>query len=204
MTKKVAATPKGYRTATPELVVRGADAAIAFYQDVFEATVLSRVVADDEFTVLQAELKIGNSIVRLSDEMPAFGIFSPLGYGGTPVGLHIYHEATDEIWDRALAQGAGILVPLADTPWGEHYGKIVDPFGHVWSISRRIAKAKVKPAKKAEKPVVEAVTEAPVADETVVTPTFSVHEPQADIADVSAEKEMALQTTEEMATTNVA
>ncbi len=184
MPKKIASVPKGYKTVTPELVVRGADAAIAFYQDVFDATVLSCMKAEDEITVLQAEIKIGTSILRLSDEMPAFGIYSPLGYGGTAVGIHIYHDTTDEIWDRALTNGAGILVSLADTAWGERYGKFIDPFGHVWSISRRIAKSKPVPVNR----------DTDIGN--AVAPAFSVHEPHADHTALSGEKEMSLQATE--------
>ena len=137
MAKKVTPVPKGYRTVTPTLIVRGADAAIAWYQDVFGARVLSRVHADDGVTVLHAEIKIGNAQVRLSDELPAFGVLSPLAYGGASAGLHVYHAEADDIWQAALAAGAGVLVPFADTYWGERFGRFVDPFGHVWSVARR-------------------------------------------------------------------
>lgn len=89
MSRKVAPVPKGYRTVTSNLVVAGADAASDYYAKVFGATVQSRIVAEDGVTVLQAELKIGNSIVRLMDEMPAFGVLSPLALGGSAVGLHL-------------------------------------------------------------------------------------------------------------------
>lgn len=164
--KKVAPVPKGYRTVTPHLVVRGADAAAAFYEAVFGATVLNRVVAEDGVTVLQAELKIGNSIVRLMDEMPGFGVLSPPSLGGTASGLHLYLRNVDEVWEKALAQGAGVLIALADMPWGERFAKFVDPFGHVWSVARRIDVPVAAPdpaVRKAE--------------------NFSVHEPRADHLD---------------------
>ena len=140
MPKKVAPVPKGYRTITPSLIVRGADDAISFYADVLGAEVLSRMYADDGLTVLNAEIKIGNSLVVLSDELPLFGLYSPLAYGGAGVAQHIYSADVDAIWQRAVDAGCAIIVALADTPYGERYGKLVDPFGHVWSISKRIAK----------------------------------------------------------------
>lgn len=164
---KVAPVPKGYRTVTAHLVVRGADAAAAYYEAVFGASILNRVVADDGCTVLQADLKIGNTIVRLMDEMPAFGVLSPVSLGGTPVGLHVYLRNVDEIWEKALAQGAGVLIALADMPWGERFAKFVDPFGHVWSVARRI----------------EMPAAADVA--TRKADSFSVHEPRADHLDPS-------------------
>ena len=186
MSRKVAPVPKGYRTVTPELVVRGADAAIAFYTEVFGADELSRVVGEDGVTVLQAELKIGNSIVRIVDEIPAFGILSPAGFGGTASAMHIYHADAADIWERALACDAGILVPFADTPWGERYGRFVDPYGHVWSVSRRIA----RPSENRSEDAPEAVMEG----------GFSVHEPRADKAGLTTEQEAVLRSGEEQRT----
>jgi len=169
--KKIAPVPKGYRTVTAHLVVRGADAAAAYYEAVFGATVQNRILADDGQTVLQLEIKVGNSIIRLMDEMPAFGVLSPLSLGGTPVGLHLYLRNVDEIWEKALAQGVGVLIALDDMPWGERFAKFVDPFGHVWSVSRRI-----------EIPAAPAVAESRKADR------FSVHEPRADNLDPTPEQ----------------
>lgn len=147
MAKKVAPVPKGYRTVTPYLVVRGADAALALYADVFGAEVLSRVYAEDGITVLHAEMKIGNSIVIVSDEMPAFGIYSPFAYGGSAASQHLYLANVDEIWENAVANGCTVLVPLADTFYGERFAKVVDPFGHVWSLSKRIPAVKPEDVK---------------------------------------------------------
>jgi len=180
--RKVAPVPKGYRTVTSHLVVRGADAAAAYYEALFGATVLNRIVADDGHTVLQIELKIGNSILRLMDEMPAFGVLSPLSLGGTPVGLHLYLRNVDEIWDNAMAQGAGVLVALADMPWGERFAKFVDPFGHVWSVARRIE-------------IPTAATETAIRN----AESFSVHEPRADHLEPTPEQVASRQVQEKAA-----
>ena len=170
MAKKIAPVPKGYRTVTPSLVVRGADAALAYYADVFGAETLSVTYADDGVTVLHAEMKIGNSIVVLSDEMPAFGILSPLAYGGSAVAQHLYLPGVDETWTKAVEAGCAVLVPLADTFYGERFGKVVDPFGHVWSMSKRIPA--VKPEDVQARYQAQAETEG-----------FSVYEPDADRAE---------------------
>jgi len=167
MAKKVAPVPKGYRTVTPTMVVRGADAAIAWYQDVFGAELQSHVYADDGVTVLQAEIKIGNALVRLSDEMPAFGVLSPLAFGGASAGLHVYHADADAIWQRALDHGAGVVMPFAATYWGEEIGRLIDPFGHVWSVARRVEA--LKPEEIAARAAAQAIS--------VVEPqTDEVHE----------------------------
>lgn len=166
MAKKVAPVPKGYRTVTPHLVVRGADAALDFYAHAFNAETLSRVYADDGVTVLHAEMKIGNSMLIVSDEMPVFGIYSPLAFGGSAVAQHLYVANVDDVWAYAIEAGCTVLVPLADTFYNERFGKIIDPFGHVWSISKRILA--VKPA--------DVATQAQVDG-------FSVFEPVGDRAE---------------------
>ena len=170
--KRVAPVPKGYRTVTSHLVVRGGEAAAAYYEAVFGAAIQSRILAADGQTVLQLELKIGNSIVRLMDEMPDFGVLSPLSLGGTPVGLHLYLRNVDEVWEKALAQGAGVLIALDNMPWGERFAKFVDPFGHVWSIARRI----------------ELPAAAPETAAVRKADSFSVHEPRADHLDLAPEQ----------------
>lgn len=37
----------------------------------------------------------------------------------------------------AVSLGATILLPMADMPWGDRVGRIMDPAGHVWNIARR-------------------------------------------------------------------
>lgn len=187
MAKKIAPIPRGYRTATPQLVIRGADAALDWYAQVFGAQVLSCLRSEDGLSVVQAELKIGNSIIRVMDEMPAFGILSPLAFGGAPVGLYLYLTNTDEVWERALVAGAGVLYDLSDAPWGERFCKFVDPFGHVWSAAHRIAAAAPVAAATAVTGLEDTVTDTNAVD---MPSGFSVHEPRADIVVPTAEQAM--------------
>lgn len=129
--------PKGYHTATPVLVVKHAKAAIDYYVSVFGARELSRTLAGDGVTVLRTELKIGNSIIHLCDEMPAYGILSPLSLGGSATAVQLYLSNVDAVWKRALEADTSVILPLEDTYWGERTGKVIDPFGHVWILSRQ-------------------------------------------------------------------
>ena len=65
--KKVAPVPKGYHTVTPYLTVRGAAEAIDFYKRALGAREIMRMPGPDGKSVMHAELRIGNSIVMLSD-----------------------------------------------------------------------------------------------------------------------------------------
>ncbi len=137
MARKINAMPKGYHTATPVLVVKNADAAIEYYKSVFGAKELNRVLSSDGTTILRAELKIGNSIIHLNDEIPALGILSPISLGGTATAVQLYLSNIDKVWQRAVETEVSVILPLEDTYWGERTGKIIDPFGHVWVLSRQ-------------------------------------------------------------------
>lgn len=130
----VQAIPQGYHTLTPYMTVRDAARALAFYKQAFGA-VERGVMKGPDGRVMHAELTIGDSIFMLADEFPQFGSLSPQSIGGSGMGLHIYVEDVDSAFDRAIGAGATIEMPVADMFWGDRYGKLVDPFGHKWSIA---------------------------------------------------------------------
>jgi len=125
--------PDGYHTLTPYMTVRDAARAIEFYKQAFGATEKG-VMKGPDGKVMHAELKIGDSIVMLADEFPQFGSVAPPS-SGSGTGLHIYTEDVDSAFDRAVTAGATVEMPVMDMFWGDRYGKLVDPFGHKWSIA---------------------------------------------------------------------
>lgn len=126
--------PTGYRTVTPYLVVNNAAAAIDFYSRAFGAKEIMRMDGPPG-KIGHAELKIGDSMVMLADEMPGGGARSPQSLGGTTVGVFLYVEDVDSIFKQATSAGAKVEMPLADMFWGDRYGKLTDPFGHSWSLA---------------------------------------------------------------------
>ncbi len=129
--------PEGYHTLTPFLTVRNAERAIEFYKQAFGAQERG-VAKGPDGKVMHAEVKIGDSVIMLSDEFPEFGSLSPQSVGGSPMGLHIYIENVDAAFDRAVKAGAQVEMPVADQFWGDRYGKLKDPFGHKWSIATHV------------------------------------------------------------------
>ena len=136
MAKQAQAIPKGYHTVTPHLVVAGAAKAIDFYKKAFGAEEIMRFPTPDG-EIMHAELKIGDSVIMLGDEMPDGGK-SPKTLGGTPVGFFIYKENVDAAWKQAIAAGAQQRVPLADQFWGDRSGCVEDPFGHKWWLAQHV------------------------------------------------------------------
>ena len=135
MAKTVKPVPEGYHTVTASLCIRGADRALEFYQKAFGAQVLMRHPGTGG-KIMHAEIKIGDSIVFISDEFPDMGSCrAPETLSGTTSGLFLYLPNVDAAFDRAVKAGAKVLMPLADMFWGDRFGQVQDPFGHVWSLA---------------------------------------------------------------------
>jgi PhnB protein len=135
--KKVNPIPAEYPGVVPYLSVKGAADAIEFYKKAFGATELMRLPGPDG-TLGHAEIKIGNALVMLADENPDYGNLSPKTLGGSAVRLHMYVEDVDAFFERAVAAGAKVLIPVADQFYGDRSGRLEDPFGHVWLFSTHI------------------------------------------------------------------
>ena len=131
---KVKTVPKGFRTATPALIIDGCAKAIEFYKKAFNAKELMRMPTPDG-KVAHAEIKIGNSHIMLSDEWPDMGARSPKSIGGSGSSLMLYVRNCDRVYKRAVKAGATSNMEPADMFWGDRFAKITDPFGHVWGIS---------------------------------------------------------------------
>ena len=128
--------PEGYHTLTPYLIVRGGPRAIDFYRRAFGAVELMRMPAPDGERLMHAEIRIGDSNVMLSDEFPEMGGGrSPTSLGGAGASLFLYVEDVDAAFARAVAAGAKVQMPVQDMFWGDRYGRLEDPFGHVWSLA---------------------------------------------------------------------
>ena len=137
MANKPKAVPEGTHTITAHLSIRGAGSAIEFYQKAFGAQVLG-VNKTPDGKVMHATLKIGDSRLMLADEFPGMGTPSPQALGGSPVVLNVYVEDVDSLWNRAIAAGAKVTMPLDNQFWGDRYGQIVDPFGHSWALGSHV------------------------------------------------------------------
>lgn len=128
--------PEGCHAVTAHLVVRNAKEAIEFYIRAFGAKELGRMPTPDGKYILHATLQIGDSQLMLCDEMPAMQRWlSPQSLNGTSVALHLWSEDVDAAFGRAVKAGARVSLPVADMFWGDRYGRVVDPFGHEWSIA---------------------------------------------------------------------
>ena len=127
--------PKGFRTVTPNIIVDNADDAIAFLKQGLGATEQYRLTMSNG-KITHCELKLGDSVVNIGESMegwPAHGLVA-----------QIYVENSDALFERAIAAGATVMMPMTDMFFGSREGRISDPFGNVWTIAT--LKEQVSPA----------------------------------------------------------
>jgi len=129
--------PAELGTITPYLTCRDAHDAIAWYQDAFGAEVVGEIhpMSDTDDRVGHASLRIGESMVFLSDEWPEGGVYAPASTGHSTTAFVLYVPDADRTFDHAVELGATVDRPVADQFHGSRAGWLRDPFGHRWSIS---------------------------------------------------------------------
>jgi len=128
--------PSGIRAVTPYLAVRNARAAIAFYGAAFGARQML-LIEERDGRIGHATLGIGPAEIYLADEHPEFeSVVGPETLGGTSVTLDLEVDDVDLAVERAVAAGATLIRPPDHPASGVQAGKVRDPFGHVWLITR--------------------------------------------------------------------
>ena len=130
--------PEGYSTVTPAFTFKDTAKAIEFYKKAFGAEVRGIVSNPSGQGTMHAEIRIGNSILMMADEM--FGGDcgkSAEALGGSPISLYVYVPNADEAFNQAVGAGGVPVMPVADMFWGDRVGQIKDPFGYAWSIATR-------------------------------------------------------------------
>jgi PhnB protein len=129
--------PEGYHTVTPYLALDDAAEAIEYYKKAFGANERGRMDAPGG-KIGHAELEIGDSLVMLSDALPQFTTRSPRELGGTTANVFLYVEDVDAVVKQAVDAGGTIEMEVADQFWGDRFGVVQDPFGHLWSIATHV------------------------------------------------------------------
>ena len=125
----------------PYLTVQGGLEAIKFYEEAFDAEEISLMLTEDGKRVMHAELEINDSPLMLSDDFPetggGCGTAAPGTAGSASVAIHLEFKKpkhVDEMMEQALKAGATIILPAHVAFWGARYGRLRDPFGHVWAF----------------------------------------------------------------------
>jgi PhnB protein len=136
MPENVNPIPAGFHSLTPAITCKKAAAAIDFYKEAFGATEINRMPGPGGM-IMHSELRIGNSVIFVSDEFP--GTSAAPAPGSIPSSyLFFYTEDADGAFNRAVAGGSSVTMPIADMFWGDRYGRLTDPFGHSWGVATHV------------------------------------------------------------------
>ncbi len=137
MNAQVRAIPEDMHSLTPHLVCANALEAMEFYERAFGATGAERMLTPDG-KLMHGMLRIGDSAMMLMEENKEWGAIGPASLGGSPVTIHLYVRNADEVFAKAVAEGATSVMAPTDMFWGDRYGVVKDPYGHSWSIATHI------------------------------------------------------------------
>jgi PhnB protein len=130
--------PQGMHSVTPNLTIRGCARAIEFYQRALGAKEVMRMQAPDGKSIWHAELRVGDSVVFMNDEMPGLPIRAPDPARPAPVGMWLYVPDCDAAYRRAIEAGGRSGMEPADMFWGDRTASIVDPFGYGWTFATHV------------------------------------------------------------------
>jgi len=140
--------PTDMHAVAPSLVLRHAVEAIEFYKKVFDAKEITRLLTPDG-RVWHCELRIGDSVFFVSDELPHSSVKAPSAEAFTSTIIRVYVPDADAAFQRAIDAGARSLRGMSDVFWGDRMGVIADPFGHVWAVSTHVRDVGVEEMRRA-------------------------------------------------------
>ena len=98
-------------------------------------------------------LQIGKSFVMVTDEAPpsqshtiddTIALRSPQSLGGTGTVMEILVDDVDAAYTQAVDAGATPVLPVSDCFWGDRYGWVRDPYGHIWALAAVIEELTVE------------------------------------------------------------
>jgi|SRR5579871_3000930 len=136
---EVSPVPEHLHAVTPRLVVRDTQAAIDCYRRAFGAEVVEEPFVLPDGSVVHAEVRIGDSVVALTDEGVDGVGASPVSTGGRVTAMmSMYVPDVDSAWERALEAGFEVIYPLEDQFYGDRGGRLRDPFGQQWMLASRL------------------------------------------------------------------
>ncbi|MFB7251966.1 VOC family protein [Microbacterium sp. NPDC056234] len=128
--------PNNATSLTPFLAIPRADEAIAFYRDVFGATVID--VTEMGGVVVHADLDFGLGLLQIGEPTPEYRLVSPPSGEDDCYSLGLYVPDVDAVVEAATAAGAVVREAASDFVSGDRFASIRDPFGVRWSIMSRV------------------------------------------------------------------
>src|SRR5262249_26727769 len=126
--------PDGFHSVNSAITVRDGVKMLEFYRQAFGAEELMRMPGPDGKSLMHGEVKIGDSVVMISDEQPG-GCRSPLSVGASTSYLYVYVPDVDKTFNQAVRAGAKVGTPGSDMFWGDRLGHAASASGPRWGLA---------------------------------------------------------------------
>ncbi|HZQ07649.1 MAG TPA: VOC family protein [Anaerolineae bacterium] len=123
--------PLGYSTVSPYLMVESVEKQLEFLKNVFEAEI-TEVLRNPEGHVWHGEARIGDTLVMMGRAQKEYPAISSM--------LYVFTENVDQVYQRALDQGATSINEPKDQFYGNREAGVRDPQGNIWWIAHEIEK----------------------------------------------------------------
>jgi PhnB protein len=130
MATKVKPIPDGFHTITPYLIVDGAAKIIDFMQKAFDAKLDHEATKRPDGAIMHATLKIGDSMLMISDASEQSKATSTM--------LYLYVPDVDATYQKALKAGATSVMEPADQFYGDRSCGVKDVAGNQWYLGKHI------------------------------------------------------------------
>ncbi|MBF4461778.1 MULTISPECIES: VOC family protein [unclassified Rathayibacter] len=115
--------------------------AMEYYRGVFGGELMSSTFADfqasedpaDQDRIMHAQLVTPNGLILMGSDTPS----SMPADTGSRISVALFGDDHAELtgyWE-ALADGGTVTMPLDASPWGDHFGMLVDRFSVAWMVN---------------------------------------------------------------------
>jgi len=111
------------------LIVKDVDVLLNFLTKVFDAEIKDRMTLK-EGTVNHAEVKIGNSVIMIGK--------SNNDYPPQNTILYVFVEDTDKTYNKAIQEGAELIMKPQDQFYGDRNAGVKDSSGISWWIASHV------------------------------------------------------------------
>ncbi|MDB5323011.1 MAG: Glyoxalase/bleomycin resistance protein/dioxygenase [Phycisphaerales bacterium] len=122
--------PAGFHMITPYVMVEGVGRLIDFLQRAVGAEIAHLSKTPDGL-VMHASLRVGDSMLMLADARPP-------QWPARPSGFYVYVPNVDEMYERAMAAGAGSINAPRDEFYGDRMAGVTDPSGNQWWFATHV------------------------------------------------------------------
>jgi PhnB protein len=131
MKNELQETPEGYSTVCPYLMVESVEVQINFLRKVFQAEVKEEMKQPDG-SIGHGEVRIGNVVIMMGKSNNLYPSRKSMNY--------VFVKNPDEVYNRALEQGATSVMKPVDQSYGNRSGGFIDTQGNEWWVAKPLSK----------------------------------------------------------------